>query len=501
MKKIISALMAVSLSAMPLNTFTARAEDKKVQTLVILGDSIASGYGLSSDEYNYGQICGDYLGCNVANFAVPGATTVDMLNAVSNMSAEQSQVLSSADAVVISIGGNDMMNYFSEWILDYASENNFLNEGYTKSDIPESPTISTLLQMINITGEGGIKEYFETDNTAMFALNTQMRSIVRNMCNTTGANEGFIHNKVMVNIGESVSRIQQLNPDTRIIVQTVYNPLQLPQDYLISSYGKNYSDMISYLRGSFDTVLSTYKTELSAIDGIEVADVYAEFTSLGEGVVSTDSNPGHSYYFTSMQNPLHPAENQKGKDFHPNQKGHLAIASTVLKTIGQLHNDSGLLYKVYSSIQDKSDYPEVAYSTYKAVLGEEPKQEETTTTTETTATTTTTTETKDTVTTSVTTEPKVPERKLTKGDVNGDGGVNSIDASLVMVEYAKSSSHDTEGRMSDEEFEAGDVNVDGAVNSIDASLIMGYYTYLSSDPTRAGTTFEQFIEYSKTLSK
>ena len=61
------------------------------------------------------------------------------------------------------------------------------------------------------------------------------------------------------------------------------------------------------------------------------------------------------------------------------------------------------------------------------------------------------------------------------GDVNGDGSVNSIDASLVMANYSISSVGNKPFLTSLQSFR-GDTNNDGAVNSIDASLIMAEYS-------------------------
>ena len=66
----------------------------------------------------------------------------------------------------------------------------------------------------------------------------------------------------------------------------------------------------------------------------------------------------------------------------------------------------------------------------------------------------------------------------TVGDVNGDGAVNSIDASHVMYAYgmmSTSSSFTVPAEM----FSVYDVNSDNSINSIDASLISAYYSLAS----------------------
>ncbi|MBR6669382.1 MAG: hypothetical protein IKL31_01385, partial [Ruminococcus sp.] len=153
MKKIlsvfISAVMGATIAAIP--PVHATGETDGIDGIAIFGDSIASGYGLDPDkEYNYGQIIGDYLDCKVENYAVSGDTTFDMLDDVKNLSDEQKKFISSAEVVVVSIGGNDLMNYSAKEILGFAADNGLLNEGYTKDNIPQELSISELMTYVNI---------------------------------------------------------------------------------------------------------------------------------------------------------------------------------------------------------------------------------------------------------------------------------------------------------------------------------------------------------------
>ncbi len=65
------------------------------------------------------------------------------------------------------------------------------------------------------------------------------------------------------------------------------------------------------------------------------------------------------------------------------------------------------------------------------------------------------------------------------GDVNGDGVVDSSDASAVLAYYSVAST----GKQSDwddERISAGDADGDGKTDSSDASYILAYYSYLST---------------------
>lgn len=66
------------------------------------------------------------------------------------------------------------------------------------------------------------------------------------------------------------------------------------------------------------------------------------------------------------------------------------------------------------------------------------------------------------------------EAPVLQGDVNFDGKVDAIDASMVVTEYSNVQTGG-EPTFTDAQNEAADVNNDGAVDAIDASLIMDVY--------------------------
>ncbi len=71
---------------------------------------------------------------------------------------------------------------------------------------------------------------------------------------------------------------------------------------------------------------------------------------------------------------------------------------------------------------------------------------------------------------------------FTLGDVNGDGQINSSDATKVLQEYAALSTG-KESILTDEQKKAADVNSDGQINSNDASAILVYYSKASTGGT------------------
>ncbi len=411
MKKFISVIVSAALGVSAIAAMPCSAEGTKAAKksgIVILGDSIASGYTVKGNvPYNYGDICGDYLGCDVYNYAVVGDNTDELLALIEGMNAEQKKNLSNAEYVVISIGGNDIGEYVARKFLEYAAsktDQKFLNDGYTLETIPAKPSISDLMKMINVKGEGGLVEFLSGSYSNALELNSLVSGISANLSYYDERNEGYIANKIIPNVKKAADEIKSVNPDARILVQNIYQPLQLEPTYIAKVYGtdSDKATMINLLRSKFETIMNSFDTELKSVDGIEVVDVKAEFTALDSK--PTAKVPGHANYFIDIQ-----TGSLETGDIHPNQKGHLAIAAAVLEKIGKLHDNSNLLRKVYSDISDKDKYPEIALATYKKVAGKEPVI----TTTTTTSTTTTTKKPTTSTTTSTTTTTKKPTTSTT----------------------------------------------------------------------------------------
>ena len=97
-------------------------------------------------------------------------------------------------------------------------------------------------------------------------------------------------------------------------------------------------------------------------------------------------------------------------------------------------------------------------------------------------TTTTTTTKKPTVTTAVptTTIPVTSTTeaapKVALGDVDNNGSIDALDASIVLTEYALvATGHDS--LLNADRKKAADLNKDGTVDALDASLVLSYYAY------------------------
>ena len=98
-------------------------------------------------------------------------------------------------------------------------------------------------------------------------------------------------------------------------------------------------------------------------------------------------------------------------------------------------------------------------------------------------------------TTTATTTTTAPEpwiREFMEGDVNGDGLINAVDASSVLVYYASVSAGE-DGGYSEEQELAADVNDDGIINAVDASCILAYYAYVSSSDEELIPIYEFII--------
>lgn len=79
--------------------------------------------------------------------------------------------------------------------------------------------------------------------------------------------------------------------------------------------------------------------------------------------------------------------------------------------------------------------------------------------------------------------------KKNKGDLNGDGLIDALDASMILVHYAGISTGGS-GELDDTQKKSADVNDDSMIDSSDASDILAYYAYTSTAAEEAKTFYE-----------
>lgn len=182
-------LLCVFLSLVMMLTLSvpAFAGEEEATKFVVLGDSIAQGYGLKDIRNTaYGALISEAEGYDYVNHAIGGHTTYNL-----NQRLEEEQVASdvaSADIIAVSIGGN-----------------NFLLGG-----------------MVEMIADVLLKG----DYTRMDEIGADFK-------------ENFL---------VALERIKQLNPDATLMIQTLYNPrddfLKEPYQYAVDILNNTFAEIL-----------------------------------------------------------------------------------------------------------------------------------------------------------------------------------------------------------------------------------------------------------------
>lgn len=235
MKKIITLTVALLMFFGMFNIFVFAEDDKKFY--VVLGDSIAYGSGLkNSQEACYGKIVADTNGYDYVNHAVPGHTSTDLISLLDDETVISDII--KADIISISAGGNDFLkNNPSDLIFDAALEDDY-------------------------SGFGEISQMFYE------------------------------------NFSQIIDKINLLNPDAVIIMQTLYNP-QSGDLGILYQHGVDEINSKIYL--------------------------YAE------------NNPGEIYVADVASAFGDDMKNIAKDGVHPSAKGNVIIAETILDLLSELN--------------------------------------------------------------------------------------------------------------------------------------------------------------------
>lgn len=246
LKKIFSAAIALFLPiALTGCALTERdLVDKTYETntpprLMFLGDSIAAGYGLegytSTDNYScpdsyantldakYTADLAETYSHEMQNFAVSGATSADLIELIN--SGKLDSALAETDAVVVSIGGNDLLG-----------------------------NIYTIIESLGITPENQSIDISEID---ILSLITQIATLEENVAD---ALVGFEANL------KEIAVILNDKSEGDVYIQTLYNPLETFTD-------------ISLVTDFSESTLTEFNRIINdnSVNGYKVIDVAADF--------------------------------------------------------------------------------------------------------------------------------------------------------------------------------------------------------------------------------
>ncbi len=211
-------LVTTFILAVSANGISAAAASDK-GTLLVLGDSIATGHSLPDynssgnpkSQYSWATLLAKAYGAKQVNLAVDGNTTSDLLRVVQN--AANRQAISQAKVICISIGGNNFLQMMGRLF----AENEFF-----ASDVVESTYV--LMQAAA-----------ENDLDGIFTA------------------------------------LKELNPDAKVLVQTMFEPYRYFTVPIAP--GKTLADWMGDYVDRYNTVLKS-KAESYGYTIVDVADAF-----------------------------------------------------------------------------------------------------------------------------------------------------------------------------------------------------------------------------------
>lgn len=273
-KKLLCITVTLMLLAATLVMNVSAQAPIQPSNLLVLGDSIATGYGLSSSDASYGkQLAAAFglTGMAYTNLAVDGYQSADLLAQLPSDTA----AIRSADTIVISIGGNDVLAPFISSLKAALGLPADATNTQLEAAIAADPTAATTAV---------------TTAMAQPAVQAQFAAAITNF---------------VTNFSQIISGIRAVNSTARIYVQTVYNPFS----------GLTGFDALSAAADTIIGSLNAVITSGASSGTYAAADIYTPFS-------------GKAALYTNMVQ----------FDIHPNALGHDVIFNTLYTAItGQIY--------------------------------------------------------------------------------------------------------------------------------------------------------------------
>lgn len=299
----ISLVMLIGLVPM-----TAFATEDTIN-YVALGDSISTGYGLTSavdDGYTY--LIAKEKGYNLTNLAVDGNTASGVLSQLEKESVQAS--IADADIITLTVGGNDMMAYLCKVIADQ----------YNATQSKEENKI-TGPQVGEIMTSSGDARKIPIVLAAMKVLTPSSDNYVIKNPEYLTELDAFIdkYNQIM-------STIKELNPDVTIISATQYNP-----------YAEFENASIKFILS-----ISLNFAYQAAEDGVTALNTAIKNNAENGGYIVADVKAAFDEAYANGIDPYVADPSSLNLDFHPNKAGHRVLADEMLSKIPALY-EKGIL--------------------------------------------------------------------------------------------------------------------------------------------------------------
>ena len=267
---------ALSLTMVPfVVTSTASAE---TPTVLVLGDSISTGYGLSDTDNSYASLVADYYGATCVNYAQDGLKAEELKVKLEN--GDYDTELSKADYVLISIGGNDVLAPALEIIQKVTKEYGYEVDSYKN-----------------------VKELLS-------AFSSKDQEMVDKVIEELGNN--VFPKKVSRDYVKPCIKYVSEHTNGKVVFQTVYNPFSVNTSSSEWAPYKNRLDNINTKMDMYCNTMKKYYVEAAdENNNAQLLDSYANFAGHGETLTNIESI-----------------------DIHPNQAGHLYLAADTISLLG-----------------------------------------------------------------------------------------------------------------------------------------------------------------------
>ena len=225
MKKRIIPILTFSLTlllfliASPADASAKEEDDPK--TIVVFGDSISAGYALEDFDYydpykaaqsfpnlwavKYGLVPRE----NYFNFSHVGDPSADIMKVIKKTDPE---IIKKADIIMMSIGGDDAIDGYSNLLLDVMRNDELLHEG--------------LLDGIDLNDSDKLEQEILTSLIDPSKSELMQKLMEKTTDERSNAVYKDIPIRYKANLTEIISYIRGFNPETEIVILAPYNPLE-----------------------------------------------------------------------------------------------------------------------------------------------------------------------------------------------------------------------------------------------------------------------------------